>query len=164
MSSVLGLPIHALVVHFAVVLVPVSAFGSMVTGWRSQWRRSYALPVALLAVAGAAACLLATSSGEQLQDSLRQAARAAGTRASFGEHPEEGDTARLFAVVFACAACGLWAIEHWGARLRLQAWVPAAAYIATSGLAIVAVVTVAVAGHSGAALVWKDLGTFAGRR
>jgi len=94
-DSVFGLPVHPLVVHVAVVLVPLAAFALIALGWKGEWRQRYALPIAVLALAGGAAAILAASSGETLVSSVRQAA---GTRVGFGEHPEQGDAARLFAV------------------------------------------------------------------
>lgn len=121
-SSVFGVPLHPLVVHAAVVLVPLSAVAMIVLCWKSDWRRRYGLPIALLAIGGAVAALLAAQTGSDLEATIRQAASAAGTRARFGDHPEQGDTAKVFAVFFAMAAAGLWVLETWRERLRLQAW------------------------------------------
>jgi hypothetical protein len=163
-SSLFGVPLHPLVVHAAVVLVPLSVIGLVASGWHPQWRRHYALPVALLAVGGAVAVILAASTGETLEASIRHAANAAGTRANMGEHPEQGETARLFAVLFAGGATAFWAIETWGARLRLQPWSTTATYAVSSVLGAMAIITIVIAGHSGAALVWKDVGNFVSTR
>lgn len=156
-NSIFGVPLHPLVVHAAVVLVPLAALALIVSCWKSEWRRHYALPIALLALGGAAATMLAASTGESLQETVRQAA---GTRVPFGDHPEQGNTAEIFAIFFAMGATGLWALEMWRERLRLQAWTSTAAYATSSVLGVVAIATIIIAGHSGAALVWKDVGTF----
>jgi uncharacterized membrane protein len=156
-DSISGIPLHPLVVHVAVVLVPLAAIGLMALGWKSEWRRQYALPLAILAIGGAAAAILASSTGESLESTIREAA---GTRVRFGEHPEQGDTARLFAVLFAAAATGLWALETWREQLQLKEWTTTAAYVASSSLGVIAIATIVVAGHSGATLVWKDVGNF----
>jgi uncharacterized membrane protein len=156
-DSGFGLPVHPLVVHVAVVLVPLAAFALIALGWKGEWRQRYALPIAVLALAGGAAAILAASSGETLVSSVRQAA---GTRVGFGEHPEQGDAARLFAVLFAGAATGLWILETWREQLKLQPWTSTAAYLGSSVLGVVAIATMIVAGHSGAMLVWKDVGNF----
>ncbi len=163
MSHVFGLPTHPLVVHMVVILVPLAAAALIATGWREQWRRTYLLPIALLAIAGAVAAFIATSTGEDLQHSIREAARAAGTRASFGDHPEEGDRARLAAIAFALCAAGFCAVVQWGQRLKLASWTVVASYALSSMVGVVAIATVVIAGHSGATLVWKDLGTFVKR-
>jgi len=159
-SEVFGLPLHALVVHFAVVTVPAAALGLIALGWRPDWRRQYLLPLTALAVLGAVAAVITAASGEALQESVRDAARAAGSRARFGDHPEQGDVARNFAVLLALAAAGFYAVQQWGARWSLPSWSTRAAYLVTSGVAMLATVSIVVAGHSGAALVWKDVGNF----
>ena len=86
-DTVFGLPAHPLLVHAAVVLVPLAALALIATGWHEAWRRAYLLPITLLAVGGAGFSFLAKQSGESLQQSVR----AAGKRV--GDHPEQGDTA-----------------------------------------------------------------------
>ncbi|MCC6381804.1 MAG: hypothetical protein IT304_04805 [Dehalococcoidia bacterium] len=165
LDTLFGLPAHALVVHVAVVLVPLSAVAMAGVGWRPGWRRSYALPIAVLAIVGASAALLAAQSGETLEHSVRTAAETAGAgRVRFGEHPEQGDTARFFAVVFALAAVAWWGVDRWHRRFNLPAWAPLAVYGVALLPAVAAVVSMVVAGHSGATLVWKDVGTFAASR
>ena len=159
-DEISGLPLHALVVHVAVILVPLAAVGLVATGWRPEWRKTYLLPIGLIAITGALAAILASSSGEALQDSVREAARASGTRVSFGEHPEQGDFARNMAMLFAAAVAGFWVVENWGARLRVPAWGSNASYLVSSAIAVLAVISVIIAGHSGATLVWKDVGNF----
>lgn len=160
-STIMGLPAHALLVHAAVILVPLAAIGLAVTGWKASWRKHYSLPVAILAVTGAVFAFLAKESGEPLEHSVRAAARAAGTDARFGDHPEQGDTAFFFALLFALAAVAVWAVDRYHEKF---AW-PKPSGIIAYGVALIpaalALVTVAIAGHSGAKLVWKDVGSFA---
>lgn len=160
-TTVAGLPAHPLLVHAAVVLVPLAAIVHAATGWKAAWRRAYALPAGLLAIAGAVFALLAKSSGEGLEGPVKRAAQAAGQRARFGDHPEQGDAAFFWAMLlglgmaaFAVLAC----IER---RRELPRWAPLAAWGVVLVIAAVATVTMTVAGHSGAQLVWKDVGSFA---
>ena len=159
-SAIFGVPTHPLVVHAAVVLVPLAALALIALGWRKEWRSSYALPIALLALAGAGAAFLADQTGESIQHSVRAAAQAAGQRASFGDHPEQGQAAAIASMVFAAAAVGFWAVEQWKERLQLKPWMPAAAYALGSLTALYAITMMVIAGHSGAVLVWKDVGNF----
>ncbi len=158
-DTIFGLPLHPLVVHVAVVLVPLAAVALIVLGWRTDWRHQYALPIAILALAGAGAAIVASSTGETMEGTIRQAA---GVRVGFGDHPEQGDAARLFAFLFAMAASGLWVLETWRERFKLPEWTPVATYAASSVLGVIAIATMVVAGHSGAALVWKDVGNYVG--
>jgi uncharacterized membrane protein len=156
-DSISGVPLHPLVVHAAVVLVPLAAIALIVLGWKSDWRHHYALPIALLAIGGAVAAIIAASTGENLEATVREAA---GTRVRFGEHPEQGDSARLFAVLFAMGATALWAVETWRERFQLKPWSATAAYVGSSVVGVIAIATMVIAGHSGATLVWKDVGNF----
>jgi hypothetical protein len=58
-DNAFGLPAHPLVVHAAVVLVPLAALAFVATGWRAAWRQAYYLPIMLLAVAGSVASWIA---------------------------------------------------------------------------------------------------------
>lgn len=64
--KIFGLPAHPLLVHAAVVLVPLAALALVAVGWKEAWRRVYYLPVALIAMAGAGSAFLAKQSGETL--------------------------------------------------------------------------------------------------
>ncbi|MHA6780830.1 DUF2231 domain-containing protein [Pseudonocardia saturnea] len=70
MSTVAGLPLHPLVVHAVVVLLPLAAIGTLAVAVRPAWRRSLGIPTLLVALAGTVAVPLATSSGRQLVASM----------------------------------------------------------------------------------------------
>lgn len=159
-ETILGLPAHALLVHAAVILVPLAAVALAATCWKPTWRRNYSLPIALLAIAGAVFAFLAKGSGEPLEHAVKDAAREAGVEARFGDHPGQGDTAFIFAMVFAIAATALWAADRFGTRWTLPKWAPSAAYGVAMICGALALTTMFIAGHSGAELVWKDVGSF----
>ena len=157
LDKAFGLPAHALLVHAAVVLVPLAAIALIAVGWKQAWRRQYYPPVALLAMGGAIAAFLAKQSGEPLAESVRHAGK------KVGEHPEQGDTAFVLAMVFAGAAAIVYAWETFGAKVRERfGWewrLPVddgvALYIAAIPFAALAIWAMIAAGHSGATLVWK---------
>jgi len=161
LTTLFGLPAHPLLVHGAVALVPLAVAACVATGWRASWRKATALPVGLLVLAAAVFAFLAKQSGEPLQGLVRRAASDAGTRAAFGEHPEQGDRAMLFAILFGIVALGFLAMDRVGERLGLPPWAHRAAYGFVLFCGAIAVLTMAVAGHSGAVLVWRDVGSFA---
>jgi undecaprenyl pyrophosphate phosphatase UppP len=156
----LGLPLHILVVHFAVVLVPLAVIGFISTGWRRNWRATYSFPVAALALAGAAAAFLAAQSGGSLRRSIRREALTAGTRADFAGHPGAGNRAEVFAFVFAIVAVALWLVERRRGTARQPDWLPNATFAVGAIVGVLALVAMVVAGHSGATLAWRDLGNF----
>lgn len=164
LERIAGLPAHPLLVHAAVVLVPLAAIALLATGWRRSWRQSFLLPVLGLALAGAVAAILAASSGEPLEHSVREAAKAAGENARFGEHPEEGEAAEIWSVAFAASVLAYAAVAQWWRSLSLPSWAPRAAYAGAGLLGVAATGFIVAAGHSGAQLVWKDVGSYAAGR
>lgn len=70
----------------------------------------------------------------------------------------------VFALLLALVAVAFWAIDRYHKRWNLPAWSPTAAYVIALLPAIAALVTMVAAGHSGAELVWKDVGSFAAGR
>jgi hypothetical protein len=156
-ETVGGLPTHALIVHFVVVLMPLSILAFAGTGWRADLRRVFSLPVALLALAALVAAFVATESGEALQDRVRDAA---GTRVNFGDHPEDGELARNVAILFALISIAFWAAVAYRERLKLPPWAPTALYGLGCLVGLLGLFAVISAGHSGSTLVWKDLGNF----
>jgi hypothetical protein len=166
LTDLFGLPAHTLLVHGAVVLVPLAAVAFVGLSWRGEWRRAYGLPIAVLAAAGAVFAFLAKQSGESLQRTVRDAAEASGVdRVRFGDHPQQGDVAMIWAFLFALGAAGVFAVDWWQRhpserRRALPAWAPIASYAITVVPAVLAILGMAYAGHSGAKLVWSDLGNY----
>ena len=153
-SSIAGLPAHPLVVHGAVVLVPLAAVALIAIGWRKDWRKHYSLPVALIAWAGWFLAQMASGSGEALEHDLKGAARQAGQNVRFGDHTELGSTAAFIALILAIAATGLWVIDRWGSRFNLPPWATTAMYAAGCLAAVAATAWMVQAGHTGAQLAW----------
>ena len=65
-----GLPVHALVLHAAVIFVPLLALGAIVYALVARWRPRIAWAVAALAVIAPLSTLVAKLSGEKLYDRL----------------------------------------------------------------------------------------------
>jgi hypothetical protein len=66
-----GLPLHPLLVHAVVVLLPLAAVGSIIIAIVPKWRRRYWLPVLVLAVLGIGAVPITQQAGEALYDKLK---------------------------------------------------------------------------------------------
>lgn len=157
--TVAGLPLHPLVVHAAVVLVPLAVVALAATGWRSTWRVTFALPVALSAAVAWVFAFLASQSGDALGEQLEDLSQAA--RRPIHNHEEYGQVAVITALLFTLGAVGLWLAQRYAGRL--PAWAPTAVYAVASLAGIGAVVAMTLAGDTGARLVWQELGTFAPR-
>jgi hypothetical protein len=65
-----GLPLHPLVVHAVVVLVPLTTLGALLVAIRPRWARPYGPLVAAGGVAAAGAALVAQQAGNALQAAL----------------------------------------------------------------------------------------------
>ena len=70
MSSLLdtfqGLPVHPLVVHFAVVLLPLATISTMISVFIPRYRKSYAFASVIGVFLGTGAAVVAEQSGEAL--------------------------------------------------------------------------------------------------
>ena len=69
-DTVLGLPVHALVVHGVVVLLPLMAIITAVVACVPRWRARAAWPVVVIDAAMVAMTFVARQSGEALQTRL----------------------------------------------------------------------------------------------
>jgi uncharacterized membrane protein len=69
-DQVNGLPVHVLVLHAAVVFVPLLALGAIVYALVARWRPKIGWAVGLLSVIAPLCTLVAKLSGEKLYDRL----------------------------------------------------------------------------------------------
>ncbi|AHH94630.1 DUF2231 domain-containing protein [Kutzneria albida] len=97
-----GLPLHPLLVHLVVVLLPLAALGAVVIALVPRWRRRYWLPVLVLAVLGIAAVPITQQAGEALLASLGPLNNPDLTR-----HSELGDGLLPYALAFGVALVAL---------------------------------------------------------
>jgi hypothetical protein len=161
--TIFGLPAHPLVVHLAVILVPMAGLALIAVGWRREWRRRYYLPVMLVSIAGAVGAFAAQQTGGTLRRALRDAGKSAGS------HPQEGNVAFLAAGLLAAVCVALYVYEAYGEQLRAYVGLTdryrlpfdenLALYVCAVPVALLAIATMVLAGHSGATLVWKTAGS-----
>lgn len=103
---VFGLPMHALVIHAVVVLVPLSALCTIAYVSRPSWRRVLFWPTAAGALISGVSAFVAAESGEKLL------VRVSTTRASttnfelLANHTMWGDRAKVVCLVFMVLALG----------------------------------------------------------
>jgi len=158
MGLVNGLPAHVLLVHFVVVLVPLTALALTVGAiWPSAARRmGVVLP--LLALVTLASVPLATGAGEWLEEHV-------GDNALVRRHAELGDGLLPWALgLFALSALVWWAARRTApagpAASGGTRWsalpVRAAAVVLPLVVAAGAVVDVYRIGDSGAKAAWHD--------
>ena len=156
MSTFNGLPVHALLVHFIVVLAPLTAVLAILCAVWPAARQRLVWLVLALAVLITGLSPLTTDSGEWLEHNIEKSELVE-------KHAEMGDTMLYFALALLVAAI-LLVVVH----LRAHREKPLSA--ALSGAIAVFVVLAGVAtsvqvfriGHSGAESVWSDALTPAG--
>ncbi|MER8011257.1 MULTISPECIES: DUF2231 domain-containing protein [unclassified Streptomyces] len=153
MSLVNGLPAHVLLVHFVVVLVPLTALAVVASAlWPAVARRmGVALPV--LALVTLASVPLTTSAGEWLEEHV-------GSNALVRRHAELGDGLLPWALgLFVLAAAVWWTTRRTPSEQtgnRSASLIRIAAAVLSVAVAAGAVVDVYRIGDSGAKAAWHD--------
>ena len=139
-----GLPVHPLVVHAVVVLLPLAVLGTVVVAAVPRWRVRYG--VLVLAVAAAATLMIpiSTQSGEALEHRVGDP----------GEHAELGDQLIWFALPLLALVAALVWLSWRGQHLPRTAPMIVAVLAVVVGLG--ALVQVYRIGDSGARAAWGD--------
>jgi predicted membrane protein DUF2231 len=159
-----GLPLHPLVVHGIVVLLPLAIVGTIAIAVRPAWRTRYGYLVVGAALAATVMIPVATSSGEALEERVGDP----------GEHAKLGDQLLWFALALLVTSA-LLVLMQWRAE---RAVVPSAdtgvapagqgdairgkrrQLTAVAALAVVAALACGVqvyrVGDSGARAAWGD--------
>lgn len=137
-----GLPLHPLVVHGVVVLLPLAAIGLIITTVVTRWRGTFQWIILAGVVAGAVGAYIAKVSGDSLSAALGLPV----------DHANWGNYLMLAAIAFS-AITGLW-IFTW--HLRGWTWAKRATDVVAILAGAVVVGLTYLAGHSGAEAVWKE--------
>jgi hypothetical protein len=148
-----GLPLHVLMVHAVVVLVPLSVLGALVIAlWPAARRRFGWLVVGLTAVA--TACIpIATGSGEDLRDRLEPSDL-------IQQHAHLGDELLVFVIALLVFTLALVWFDHYRSRqdaeVRNGRLLVVVATVLVVGFAVTSAVQVVRIGDSGAKAAWAD--------
>ena len=159
-----GLPLHVLIVHAVVIVVPLAALCAVLTAFWPAARRRLGIVTPLVALAALVLVPVAVEAGEWLQSRL------VNVSPLLGVHTSLGTTMLPWVIALFLAAALQWFWYRYvaaeGARFasalpkgtgRLAAIV--VLDLAVLASAIGAVVTVALVGESGSRAVWTDLFT-----
>lgn len=150
-SDIGGIPLHPLVVHAVVVLVPLAAVGVLALAVVPGWRKNYATLVLVVTALATLLVPVATSTGEDLKDAV-------GDGPLVEQHAELGGTLLWFALPLLACAAALW----WLGR-KERADQPVAKGLAVTVAVLSLVVALAATaqtvriGHSGATSVWEGV-------
>ena len=163
LDTIGGIPLHPLIVHAVVVLVPLASLLLLLAAVSPRIRHWAGILTPITATVALVLVPFATQSGEALEKRVEASP-------ALEEHTELGDSLLYFVIVLAVLAWALWFLDR-----RAQAAVGSAASDGTaapparSGLLTAVVVlsvisvlatTVQVVriGHSGASASWSDVG------
>lgn len=150
MSTINGLPVHPMLVHFIVVLTPLTAVLAILCAvWPAARRRLVWLTVVLAAVS-TVLTPIAAEAGEWLEHHIEKSPLVEA-------HAEMGETLIYFSLALLVAAVLLAVVHVRAERGKALSTVLAAAvtvFVVVAGLA--ATVQVFRIGHSGAESVWSD--------
>lgn len=151
-----GLPLHPLVVHAAVVLVPASAALLLMSALLPRFRKWAGLLTPGTAVVALILVPLSTSSGEELEEQV-------GDSSLLDKHAELGEMLLPWMIAVTVLAIGLYLID-WRSKKATGGSTPSRTLsLVLAGLSVVAfagtTVQVALIGHSGAKAVWSDSDT-----
>jgi uncharacterized membrane protein len=148
-----GLPIHPLVVHAVVVLLPLATLGTLAIAVRPAWRRPYGLLVVGCAAVATALIPVATSSGEALEERVGDP----------GAHAELGDQLNWFAIPMLLLAAAMWWLDRRARSTDAASAGPTTRVGVVRAVTVLAIVsalatTVQVyrVGDSGARAAWGD--------
>jgi uncharacterized membrane protein len=164
MLTIDGIPLHPLLVHAVVVLLPLAALSSIAIALVPSWRRRYAWPVLGVTLAGVAAVPLAKQAGEDFMAALEAKV---GPNPAIQTHADLGTMLLPIALGFGVAVIALLVAGRLADRER-QAEAPTTkTWRIISVVVSVLVVLLAVgttvqtvrAGHSGSSAVWSGVGS-----
>ncbi len=141
-----GLPVHALVVHAVVVLLPLMAVVTVLVAAKPSWRGALRWTVVADALVLVSA-VVADQSGEKLQARLTQAEG----HVVAHEHGELGGTIPVFALALLLTAVFAWWANRRGGAVLLRLGVAAVTVAAVASVGMVVAV-----GHSGAQATWQE--------
>lgn len=166
-----GLPLHPLVVHAVVVLVPVAVLGAITIALWPAARQRWGVPVAVVTALAALSVPVATSTGEGLEHNMPRTP-------AMSVHTELGDQLLVFVAPLLVVVVALVVLQRWPSRAGAHAAgaraegpggmtaparrpppraLTAVVCVLTVALAVVSAVQIVRIGDSGARAAWGDV-------
>ncbi len=148
LDTVFGLPVHSLVVHAAVVLVPLAALGALIMGFSARFSRRFGPLVVAVAAAGVVAAFISRASGEELAERVGNPE----------VHAQVGNLLPFIALGMLVVLLALWLLDRGlpGARPQRSLGIQVLGIIVIAAALITAGWTVRT-GHTGAEAVWQAI-------
>jgi len=144
-DTILGLPLHPLVVHVVVVLLPLACASAVAVAIVPGWNRRFGILVVGCAFIATGAAVVAKESGEQLASRVGLPIT----------HAAEARWVPVFSGLLFLAVTALWWYDR--AQPEGRTATTKAIAVVTIVVAVIGLGWVAVAGHSGATDVWSKV-------
>jgi len=139
-----GLPLHPLLVHSAVVLVPLVAIGALVMSYLPSFSRRHGKIILILAVIAQVSVFLAKMSGEAFAEILDK---------NVEKHAELGEITPLVTLPMVVLIYLRWRMDRSGSTFG-SVVIRRLTSVALIVASVVSLVVIFLVGHSGASSVW----------
>jgi len=139
-----GLPLHPLLVHSAVVLVPLVAIGALVMSYLPSFSRRHGKIILILAVIAQISVFLAKMSGEAFAEILDK---------NVEKHAELGEITPLVTLPMVALIYLRWRMDRSGSTFGSVA-IRRLTSVALVIASLVSIIVIVLVGHSGASSVW----------
>ena len=157
LDTVLGLPVHPLIVHATVVIVPTAALAVALYAVWPRFRAWARFGPLALAAAAVVLTPLSTSSGESLEHRV-------GGSAAIEQHSHLADLLIWWVAPLAVLAAVLWWWHRAERPARPGRSLALVAAVLPVVVAVGTLVQVVLIGHTGAEAAWSDVGSAAASR
>ena len=141
-DSIASLPLHPLVVHAVIVLLPLSALGAVLVALKADWNRRFGFLVVASSFIAAGSSVVAKESGEKLASRIGYPA----------DHAQWGKWIVVSSGLLFLSVAALWWLDRKNPEGRPT--IAQALAVVQILIAVVALVFAVLAGHSGAQAVW----------
>ena len=157
LNEIAGIPAHPLLIHAAVVFLPLLAVASIAYAFVPKVRGRIGWAVFLLAIVAPLSAWLATASGERLQNRLVAANFPPEILDKVSQHQGYGDRAWWFGLALGVVTLVLIFMTSGSRRVpHVPTWVNLALGVVVAALAVGTTIYVVLAGDSGAHAVWEN--------
>lgn len=143
-GSVAGLPLHPLVIHASIVLIPLVAIGALVMSYLPSFSRRYGKLILFIALFAQISLFLAKVTGEAFEEILDK---------DMGNHAELGEIAPFITLPMVALIYLRWRLDRSGATVG-SVWVRRLTSLALIVASLASIAVIVLVGHSGAESVW----------
>ena len=141
-DTIQGLPVHPLIAHAVVVIMPLSALGMIAIVVKPALRERFGSLILSGVVMSVLSSVIAKNSGEALGERIGEPE----------QHSDLGEMLPIVAIVFAVVSFGWWFLNKRNASQLIVKVAALAVVLASVG----ALVGTYLVGHSGAQAVWQE--------